>query len=97
LSGTRDFFDLDTFIREATLAATVGVTVCAFFLSLQLFEVIYFLVFMSSAMVSNYQKRLVCKNHPTSVTTATPDIFSADDRHLKIPARREPTKRVLGK
>jgi probable O-glycosylation ligase (exosortase A-associated) len=38
-------------LNEATLTAIVGVTVCSMFLTLQLFELLYFLVFMASAIV----------------------------------------------
>jgi O-antigen ligase len=49
--------DHDLYMREATLASIVSLVVNSFFLSLQLFEVLYFLVFMSSALAINYRER----------------------------------------
>ena len=47
--------DPNLLVREATLAAIIGVTVSALFLSLQLFEVMYFLVFMTNVLVGQHQ------------------------------------------
>jgi O-antigen ligase len=47
--------DPNSLVREATLAAITGLTVSALFLSLQLFEVMYFLVFMTNVLVAQHQ------------------------------------------
>jgi O-antigen ligase len=47
--------DPNLLVREATLAAITGLTVSALFLSLQLFEVMYFLVFMTNVLVAQHQ------------------------------------------
>jgi len=52
-----DALDPIMFIREATVAAITGLTVSAMFLSLQLFEVMYFLVFMTNVLVGGQQLR----------------------------------------
>jgi O-antigen ligase len=50
--------DPDLFVREAVLAAIVGVTVTGFFLSQQLFELMYFLLFMANVLVLNCRERI---------------------------------------
>jgi hypothetical protein len=47
--------DPNLLVREATLAAITGLTVSALFLSLQLFEVMYFLIFMTNVLVAQHQ------------------------------------------
>lgn len=51
--------DPELFVREAVLAAVVGVTVTGFFLSQQLFELMYYLVFMSTVLLANHRTRVI--------------------------------------
>jgi len=95
LFGTTEPVDSDVYMREATLAAIFGVTVSALFLSLQLFEVMYFLVFMSSALISNHRERSAINKVPNSGTSPETERLVAHDSPLLIPARRTQTDRTL--
>ena len=88
LSGSAGPVDPDLYVREATLAAIVGVTVSAIFLSLQLFEVLYFLVFMSSALIANHRERSAINKFPNSTTSPKTERLVSHDSPLLIPARR---------
>jgi O-antigen ligase len=95
LSSSTELADPDLFAREATLATIVGLTVCAFFLSLQLFEVIYFLVFMSIALIANHHERLASNKVPDSPTWVNRGGLDTHDTHMLIPARRKQSDRPL--
>lgn len=95
LAGSAAPNDSDLYVREATLAAIVGVTVSSIFLSLQLFEVMYFLVFMSSALIANHRERSVINKVPNSRTSPETERFVPYDSPLLIPARRTQTDRTL--
>jgi O-antigen ligase len=61
-------------VREATLAAITGLTVSALFLSLQLFEVMYFLVFLTNVLVAQHQTdSSEQKNAPLPQNNQLPD------------------------
>ena len=85
--------DSDLYVREATLAAIVGVTVSAVFLSLQLFEVMYFLVFMSGALIANHKGRLASHKLPRGSYPANRDSLDSQNGPILIPARRTHTDR----
>jgi O-antigen ligase len=61
-------YESDVCLREATLAAVIGLIISSLFLSLQLFEVFYFLVFLSGALISRNksQSKFIAEqsNHP---------------------------------
>jgi O-antigen ligase len=93
LSGSVCAVDPDLYVREATLAAIVGVTVSALFLSLQLFEVMYFLVFMSSALITNHRERSAINEVPTISTSSNSERLFAHESPALIPARRTQANR----
>jgi putative inorganic carbon (hco3(-)) transporter len=79
--------DNNLFVREATLAAVIGLTVSALFLSLQLFEVMYFLVFMTNVLVAQHQTTSSQQSH----SLAPINKQQPDDSILGVmlPARRD--------
>lgn len=80
-------FDPSLFVREATLAAITGLTVSALFLSLQLYEVMYFLVFMTNVLVAQNQ----ISSFQQTGSLALKSEQQADDSILGVilPARRD--------
>jgi putative inorganic carbon (HCO3(-)) transporter len=88
LYGSTGLADSDLYVREATLAAIVGLTTSALFLSLQLFEVMYFLVFMSIVLVANHKERLAGHRLPGGSSAANRYCIDAHDGPVLIPARR---------
>jgi O-antigen ligase len=94
LYGTTEPDDSDLYVREATLAAIVGVTVCAIFLSLQLFEVMYFLVFMSSALTANQQEKNSRNKTPGYSSVEELEHLGRQDGLMLIPARRKQKDRL---
>jgi O-antigen ligase len=95
LFGSNGPTDFDLYVREATLAAIVGLTTSAFFLSLQLFEVMYFLVFMSSALVANHKERLAGHRLLGGSSAANRDCIDAHDGPVLIPARRTKSYKAI--
>jgi O-antigen ligase len=93
LYGSTLPIDSDLYVREATLAAIVGVAVSAIFLSLQLFEVMYFLVFMSGALIANHVERLASRKLPRGSSVANQDRLDSHDGLILIPSRRTQTDR----
>jgi O-antigen ligase len=85
--------DPNLLIREATLASITGLTVSALFLSLQLFEVMYFLVFMTNVLVTE---------HRSSLSQARSSLLTQHDQRpadtmlgLMLPARRDGQSRPI--
>jgi putative inorganic carbon (HCO3(-)) transporter len=91
LSEAKESTDPDLYVREASLAAVVGVTVSGVFLSLQLFEVMYFLVFMSSALIANHQERLASEKIQNQRYAAGLEHPYKEAGPMLIPARRKQT------
>jgi O-antigen ligase len=94
LSGATEPTDSDLHVREATLSAIVGLTVCAIFLSLQLFEVMYFLVFMSGILIANQRERLANNKMSSNSLAVGSEHFREQDGFMLVPARRKQEDRL---
>jgi O-antigen ligase len=83
--------DPNLLIREATLAAIIGLTVSALFLSLQLFEVMYFLVFLTNVLLAQQQVSSSQQRNTASVQNQ-----QSEDRifDVMLPARRDDRSRL---
>ena len=85
--------DPNLLVREATIAAITGLTVSALFLSLQLFEVMYFLVFMTNVLVAQYQG----SSSGQRSSAASQDEVPSDEAiaTVMLPARRDSLPRSI--